>query len=257
MADSKSNSGEHYLALNRASWDTVAGTTKGRTALPHYGPLCPGEDELRLLGDVCGKRIVEIGCGDGQSLAWLAAHGAHELCGLDLSSQQISNASALCREQNIEASLHCSPMEQDPGIAHDHYDIALSLFALGWSVNLDASLGHIVNYLRPGGILVFSWEHPFYRCLKSKNKQLLVESSYSDEGPIESMSWNGGPIVMHGRTLSTFLNSAIASGLRIEQVLEPKLHESKSGLRDYPRRWYSKDRARLVPTTLIVKARKP
>ncbi len=257
MADSKSNLREHYLALNRTSWDMVAGTTKGRTALPHYGPLCPSEEELQLLGDVHGKRIVEIGCGDGQSLAWLAARGALELCGLDLSSQQISNASALCQEHALTASLHCSPMEQDPGITHDHYDIALSLFALGWSVDLDASLGHIANYLRPGGFLVFSWEHPFFRCLKSKNKQLLVEKSYSKEGPIERMSWNGDPIVMHARTLSTFLNAVIASGLRIEQVLEPALPESDSGLRDYPRRWYSKDRARLVPTTLIIKARKP
>ncbi len=257
MDDAKRPELERFLKLNKTSWDKVANTTKGRTALPHYGPLCAGEAELGLLGNVRGKRVVELGCGDGQSLAYLHDHGAAELCGLDLSARQIENARALSLERGFEVELHCAPMEENPGIATGHYDIALSLYALGWSVDLDASLQQIASYLRPGGILVFSWEHPVFRCLKSRGKELILEHSYSEEGPIESMSWNGGPIVMQARKLSTFLNSIVASGLRIEKVIESDLHESESGLRDYPRRWYSKDRAKLMPTTLIVKASKP
>ena len=168
--------------------------------------------------------------------------GAIDLCGLDLSSAQIANAAALCRERGFEPELPRAPMESDPGIAHQTYDIALSLYALGWSVDLDAALAHIARYLRPGGILVFSWEHPVFRCLKSKHKELILESSYSVEGPIESMSWNGGPIVMHARKLSTFLNAIIGCGLRIEKVIKADLHEGDGGLRDYPRRWSRKDR---------------
>jgi SAM-dependent methyltransferase len=248
---------ERYLELNEASWDKVAHSTKGRTALPYYGPLCADERQLGLLGEVRGKRIVELGCGDGKSLLYLHKHGAEELCGLDLSGEQIANAKALCEEHDFEASLHQAPMEANPGIPEEHFDIALSLYALGWSVDLSASLDRIASYLRPGGILVFSWEHPVFRCLKSRGQELVMQHSYSDEGPIESMSWNGGPIVMHARKLSTFLNAIIASGLRIEHVIEADLHESEDGLRDYPRRWYSKDRAKLMPTTVIIKASKP
>jgi len=257
VGDSKAKERERFLELNRASWDKVALTTKGRTALPHYGPLCAGEEQLQLLGEVRGKRVVEIGCGDGQSLAYLHKKGASELCGLDISSEQISNADEVCKLLGVDATLHCVPMEHDPGIPHGHFDIAISLYALGWAVDLDAALGHIAAYLRPGGILVFSWEHPVFRCLKSKGQQLIFETSYSDEGPIESMSWNGGPIVMHARKLSTFLNAVIASGLIIEELVEGDLFEGDGSLRDYPRRWYSKDRARRMPTTMIVKAKKP
>ncbi len=257
MDDRKRTERECYLALNEASWDKVAHTTKGRTALPHYGPLCADENALGLLGDVRGKRIVELGCGDGKSLLYLHQRGAAEVCGLDLAGEQITNARALCDTHGVPASLFHAPMEDNPGIALGHYDIALSLYALGWSVDLDASLDRIASYLRPGGMLVFSWEHPMFRCLKSRGKELVMQHSYSDEGPIESMSWNGAPIVMHARKLSTFLNSIIVAGLRIEQVIEADLCESETGLRDYPRRWYSKDRAKLMPTTIIVKARKP
>ncbi|MCP4444223.1 MAG: class I SAM-dependent methyltransferase [Myxococcales bacterium] len=255
--DDDASEPKRYLALNRTSWDKVAHSTKGRTALPHYGPLCEGEEELGLLGDIRGKRVVEIGCGDGRSLAYLHERGAAELCGLDLSSEQICNARALARERGFGAELHTAPMEENPGIALGHYDLAISLYALGWSVYLEASLQHIASYLRPGGVLVFSWEHPVFSCLKSRGKELILDKSYSDEGPIESMSWNGSPIVMHARKLSTFLNTIIACGFRIEQVIESDLHESESGLRDYPRRWYSKDRAKFMPTTVIIKASKP
>ncbi len=256
MSDDKRTEHERYLELNEASWDKVAHSTKGRTALPYYGPLCADENELGLLGDVRGKRVVELGCGDGKSLLYLHQHGAAELCGLDLSGEQIANAKALCDEHEIAADLFRAPMEENPGIPLAHYDIALSLYALGWSVDLQASLNRIASYLRPGGILVFSWEHPVFRCLKSRGKELVMQHSYSEEGPIESMSWNGGPIVMHARKLSTFLNAIIASGLQIEKVVEADLHEG-DGLRDYPRRWYSKDRAKLMPTTVIIKASKP
>lgn len=248
---------ERFLELNKKNWDHVAHTTKGRTALPHYGPLCESEAELGLLGEVSGQRIVELGCGDGRSLAYLHERGAAELCGLDLSEEQIKNARALSRSRGFDAELYASPMEENPGIRTEHYDIALSLYALGWSVDLDAALEHIASYLRPGGVLIFSWEHPVFRCLKTRGKEVLLDTSYSQEGPIESMSWNGDPIVMQARKLSTFLNAVIGAGLSIETVIESDLHESEGGLRDYPRRWYSKDRARLMPTTMIVKAKKP
>ncbi|MBL4635708.1 MAG: class I SAM-dependent methyltransferase [Kofleriaceae bacterium] len=247
---------QRFLEVNRASWNRIAGSTKGRTALPNYGPLCPGEEELGLLGDVSGKRIVELGCGDGKSLAYLHAHGSEELYGLDLAEEQVAGARAVADELGYPAKLFCSPMEEDPGLPHDYFDIALSLYALGWSVDLDASLARITSYLKPGGILVYSWEHPVYSCLKSRDKELYLARSYSTVGPVESLSWNGDPIVMHARKISTFINATIGAGLVLDEVIEGDMRPKSEGS-DYPRRWYSRDRATLMPTTLIVKAHKP
>ena len=56
---------EHYQAENRIPTDDVL-----------YGPFSPGESELNLLGDVKNKRILEIGCGGGQSSIAFAKRGA-------------------------------------------------------------------------------------------------------------------------------------------------------------------------------------
>jgi hypothetical protein len=114
-----------------------------------------------------------------------------------------------------------------------------------------------MRYLRPGGHLVFSWEHPVYSCLKTTPQQIVLDRSYSDEGPIEKLSWKGEPIVMHARKISTFINCLVEAGFVIEKVIEGDLREQETPEADFPHRWYSKRRARMMPTTLIVKARKP
>lgn len=247
---------QRFLETNRASWDKIAAQYKGRTALPLYGPLAPSEEELGLLGDVRGLNVVEIGCGSGHSLAYLHARGAGELYGLDLSPAQIRTAEQTAGEHGFSPRLFCCPMEDDPGIPAGHFDLAISIYALGWSVDLAATLGHIVRYLRPGGVLVFSWEHPVYSCLKTTPKGIVLDRSYSEEGPVEKLSWKGEPIVMHARKVSTLLNAVIDAGFTVERVNEGDLREQGTEQADFPHRWYSKARARMMPTTLIVKARR-
>jgi hypothetical protein len=54
------------------------------------------------------------------------------------------------------------------------------------------------------------------------------------------------------------LNAIIAAGLRIDALVEPPLNAAAVNDEHLdPARWYSADRARLVPTTFIVKATKP
>ncbi len=67
------------LDVNQVGWNAVAHTFYGGTALPASGPLAPTEDRLHLLGDVAGLRVLELGCGSGHSLLYLAQHGATEL----------------------------------------------------------------------------------------------------------------------------------------------------------------------------------
>jgi len=59
------------LKINKKGWDRVAGDFFAATALPGYGPFTPAEKELKLFGDVRGKKILEIGCGSDHSLKYL------------------------------------------------------------------------------------------------------------------------------------------------------------------------------------------
>jgi SAM-dependent methyltransferase len=246
------------LAVNRAGWDRVAPSFYGGTALPEYGPLAPTEDTLRLLEPTSDLRALELGCGSGHSLLYLAERGARELWGVDLSPVQIAFAEETLRAFAPRCRLFESPMEVNPGIPAGHFDLVFSLWGLGWTTDLPATLALVADYLRPGGCFLVSGEHPAYSCLDWDGKQYVMAKSYFADGPCEYSSWKGVPIVIHRRTLGTFVTQVIQAGLQIEALVECSFNaDAVKEAHVDPARWYSVDRARMMPTTVILKARKP
>lgn len=247
------------LQINREGWDVVAPRFYGAAALPNYGPLAPTEDTLGLLGDVRGKAVLELGCGSGHSLLYLAQHGASELWGIDLSTTQLGFAEALLKENNVSARLLHSPMEHNPGVPLGCFDAAISLYSLGWTTDLDGTLALVYSYLKPGGFYVFSWEHPFYSCIDYAPEAgaYVVKEPYR-EHTFVAPAWNKVPIVMHQRKLSTFMDAALGAGFQIERLVEGEANLALATDADYaPEGWYSVPRAKLVPPTFVMKLRKP
>ena len=67
-----------------------------------YGPDVAREDTLRLLGNVDGKRILDLGCGAGHNAIALARQGA-KVIGVDESSDQVAEARAACDREQVQA----------------------------------------------------------------------------------------------------------------------------------------------------------
>jgi ubiquinone/menaquinone biosynthesis C-methylase UbiE len=171
------------LAVNRAGWNQVAPRFYGGTALPTYGPLAPTEETLCLLDPVPGMRVLELGCGSGHSLRYLAERGAAEVWGLDLSSTQLVFAADVLKGYEPRVRLIESPMEVDPGIPAGHFDLVFSIYGLGWTTDLPRTLALAATYLKPGGSLVFSGEHPVYGCLSHADGQFVFARPYAVHGP--------------------------------------------------------------------------
>jgi SAM-dependent methyltransferase len=247
--------------MNRAKWNAIAPHFVGGTALPVYGPLAPTEDELHLLPPIAGTHVLELGCGSGHSLLYLAERGAAEVWGLDLSATQIELAQQLLNEYHHPARLFQAPMETNPGLPTNHFDVVLSIYGLGWTTDLAQTLSLVASYLKPGGIFIFSWEHPFYRCVASVEGRMEMQCSYHVEGPMLDCNWFGdAPVTKHARKVSTFVNDLLVleAGMTIERMIETELDTSRSKpAHEDPDRWYSIPRARWIPTTLIVRAHKP
>ena len=132
---------EVALATNRSGWNKVAPLFHGGTALPEYGPLAPTEDTLTLLDEVPGSRVLELGCGSGHSLRYLAERGAQELWGIDLSPVQIAFAEETLRPFAPSVRLIESPMEVNPGVPQDHFDLVLSIYRDGLDDRLTGHFG--------------------------------------------------------------------------------------------------------------------
>lgn len=245
-------SNTEILNMNKESWEKSAERFFGRTALPEYGPFAPTEEQLTLFGTITDQKVLDIGCGSGHSLQYMANRGAKELWGLDLSTAQIQTATKLLSNQKVKVSLMESPMEKNPGLPSNYFDSAYSIYALGWTVDLHRTLSNVHNYLKPGGTFIFSWEHPMHDRLSYEQSSFTFNKSYNIVGPEYNEAWNNN-VVIHHRKLSTYINTLIETGFTIEKVIDDVLI-SDSVISEDPARWYSTQRAELVPATLIIKA---
>ena len=240
------------LEQNSNWWAGITEADLTTTALPNYGFFTPTEETLCLMGDVRGKAVLELACGGGESLIWLEQKGAKELWGLDISAAQIKRSECLFKEKGKKAKLFVSPMELDPGLPHSHFDLVFSIYGLGWSMDLDKTIIHIAEYLKPGGRLVFAWDNPLMQCIDAQNGQYVLSRSYVNEQDVfvdESFK-------RHNWKLSAYLNCLANHGFLIEQVVEESEYDEKEADVFQEGRFYSAGKARLLNPSIIVKARK-
>jgi ubiquinone/menaquinone biosynthesis C-methylase UbiE len=242
------------LEKNKKSWDEVAERFFGRNPLPEYGPLAPSEEELNLFGDVTNLKVLDIGCGSGHSLQYMEQKNAGELWGLDLSKKQIETARKILKNSKLPVHLYESPMEKNPGLPTNYFDVVYSIYALGWTTDLDQTLANIGQYLKQDGIFIFSWEHPLYSRVSNADGSLLFNKSYHEEGPYDHEAW-GQTAIMQQHKLSTYINTLIANGFRIDRVIEDVCITEEDKQRG-SNRWYSYEKARSIPTTFIIKSKK-
>jgi len=252
---------EEIVTINQKGWNKVAPIFYGGTALPKYGPLAQTEDELNLIPNLSGRSVLELGCGSGHTLGYLRENRrASYLWGLDFSEEQIRFTKKVLCEKNIPVKLFLASMDENPGIPENHFDLVLSIYALGWTPDLCRTLGLVYSYLRPGGIFIFSWEHPVYQCLEYNAEigKYIFENSYQQEGPEFHPTWRGVEIFINPRKMCTYLNALVQSGLVLDQLIESEPNLALAREQDFaPEKWYSVPRAQLLPTTFIVKAHKP
>ncbi|MGN7358452.1 class I SAM-dependent methyltransferase [Paenibacillus sp. SAF-054] len=242
---------EESLRINKESWDGAAERFFGRTALPEYGPHAPSEEKLNLFGELSGQKALEIGCGSGHSLLYMLDRGIEECWGIDLSEVQIETARRVCGLDDRVKLLE-SPMEENPGIPHDYFDVVYSIYALGWTMNLKRTLTHIHSYLKPGGSFIFSWEHPIHNRVINEDQILKFHMPYTEEIPALHEAWKPRPAIFHHRKISTYINALIETGFIIEKVMEEvELDDTQN-----ENSWYSVAKASYFPATMIIKCRK-
>jgi SAM-dependent methyltransferase len=149
---------------NRRSWNHATrahNAHKGdQAAFLRSGGSTLFPEELELLGDVRGKRIVHLQCNSGQDSLSLAARGA-QVTGVDISDEAIEFARRLSLESGIVARFERADVFDWLATTQDVFDIAFASYgALCWLSDIRTWARGIARILAPAGRLVVVEFHP-------------------------------------------------------------------------------------------------
>lgn len=239
---------EETRRANAAFWDAHApGYQRDHGAEMAGGFLwCPDgvrEDDARLLGDVRGRRVLDIGCGAAQTTRWLRENGA-DAVGFDLSHEQLRLGGL--------PGVVCADAEALP-FGDATFDAACSAYgALPFVADSARVMREVARVLRPGGLFVFSVTHPFRWCFPDSEDGLTVTTPYFDRTPYVEQAAGTATYVEHHRTLGDRVREAVAAGLAVLDVVEPEWPEGHTTT--YPQ--WGPRRGRLIPGTAIFVTRR-
>jgi SAM-dependent methyltransferase len=152
-------------AKNRIFWNSTSAAyqaTHGSALEEH--PLAWGiwripESELGVLGQVEGRRILELGCGAAQWTLALVGRGAQAI-GIDLSEQQLAHARTLSQTASRGLRLVQGNAERLP-FTSESFDIVFCDHGATVFAPPEHTVAEASRVLKPGGVFAFCMSSPF------------------------------------------------------------------------------------------------
>jgi len=248
-------------------WDAVARTWAEtvRNGGDINREAVTGPAMFRMLGPVKGKRVLDLGCGEGYSARILAKQGA-KVVGIDASKEMIELAREKEREEPLGIKYHVADAAWLSMFAHSSFDIVVAFMSLMDIPDLDGALREVSRVLKKGGRFLFSITHPCFVRFRDdlgwekdeKGRKLCYRvDDYFDEGPKEFVFTLGCgrvtlPVKMINfhRTLTTYFRALHKAELVAVRLEEPR--PSSEVLTRYPQ---LEDLLR-IPNFMIIEARK-
>ena len=110
-----------------------------------------------LLPDMTEKTVLDLGCGDGKHCADFIVRGAKTVVGIDISEKMLQ----IAQTQNANDAIRYIKMSMtDIAGLQETFDFIYSNMAFHYIEDFTAFAKTLFNILNPGGLLLFSQEHP-------------------------------------------------------------------------------------------------
>lgn len=210
----------------------------------------------KLLPDVKGKTILDIGCGYGYNCLTFAENGAKKVIGIDISNNMLEIAKEQSSHPCVE---YCRMDMSEISDLETNFDIVYSSLAFHYSDNFQKLIEDIYTLLNKGGYLIYSQEHPFVTAtigtygIYNLNRDGIAESytfsDYSKSGQRVG-TWFVDGVINYHRTMGEIVTTLAHSGLVITDMVEPTPEEW--ALKEMP----ELEKEFIKPTFLIIRAKK-
>jgi SAM-dependent methyltransferase len=179
----------------------------------------------RLLPDLHGKLVLDLGCGFGDFARYARDSGAASVMAVDVSASMLDEARRLTHDSGI-AYLHCAIEDYVP--EQNSFDLVVSSMALHYIADYRSVVLHTFSALRSGGRFIFSVEHPVCTANpvgwvpdeRGQEKYWPLDR-YQEEGE-RSTQWFVHGVLKYHRTIAAYVDTLLAAGFRLEYLDEPQ-----------------------------------
>ena len=197
-------------------YDAMAAEYAADNAVSAFNAYYERPATISLLGELDGRRVLEVGCGAGPLTAWMVERGA-VVTALDVSPAMAALARA---RVGGRATLVVADLGQPlPFAAAAAFDLVVASLVLHYVKDWAVPLREFRRLLKPGGAAVFSTHHPTmdwrlhcpddYFALKQ-----VTEIWAKGSGEFEVTFWR--------RPLTAMTDAITSAGFVIERLVEPE-----------------------------------
>lgn len=181
----------------------------------------------KMLPDMHGKRVLDLGCGFGWHCQYAALQGAKSVVGIDISEKMLE----IAKEKNQSPLIEYRNMPiEDIDFPPSSFDVVISSLAFHYIESFSDICKKVNTYLTEGGDFVFSVEHPIFTAYGNQdwyyddkgNRLHWPVDRYFDEG-IRKAIFLGEEVMKYHKTLTTYVNTLIKSGFELTELIEPKV----------------------------------
>ncbi|MCH5197428.1 MAG: class I SAM-dependent methyltransferase [Oscillospiraceae bacterium] len=227
-----------------------------RAGAANYNDLLEQPAMTKLLPDLNGKTVLDLGCGYGHNCIDFVRRGSKSVVGVDISKKMLAVAKSESNDEKIE---YINMSMTDISKLNKTFDFIYSSLAFHYIEDFDSFAKDMYSVLNAGGQLLFSQEHPIITATVDGNghfnknpkgeKISYTFSNYNEPGE-RKIHWYVDGVIKYHRTFSGVVNALTTAGFVIEEINEPvpedrAIKELPAIVKEY-----------IKPNFLIVKARK-
>ena len=201
------------------------------------------ESMLRLLGEVRGQRILDVGSGNGYLCRKLARAGA-AMTGVELSDGLLRIASDREKGQTLGIDYHHASASEMGFLQDSSFDKAVANYVLMDIGDYTATLGHVFRVLRPGGCFVAVISHPCFDNVpgdwavpapdspRREDRYAFRVDAYFHRGPTLARERDLDPVLSFHRPLRDYWRAFCEAGFVVDDFEERSITDR--GRRELP-----------------------
>lgn len=211
------------------SWDQIAEEWVTHADSNDYRNVFLIPNTFALLGEVAGKKILDLGCGEGGYSRRLARKRA-DVTGVDGSARLIDIAKRRAEKENLSIIHEVRNANSLYGFGEEGFDIVLAAMSLMDVEDYKGAVAEIYRVLRKGGEFLMSITHP---CFMGRGSRWWRDADgvidhYAIDNYMSREAWEEfvtdkftRPVLFRHMPLEDFIAPLLESGFRLVLFREP------------------------------------